>query len=63
MPRRAGRSIISRDAERAFLDLLLDDSRIDPRLLTKETALQERIQAHPSLEWKAQHVRLHRGLT
>ena len=61
---RAGLSAVLplRDTERAFLDLLLDDGRIDSRLLTKETALQERIQAHPSLEWKAQHVRLHGGL-
>ena len=51
-----------RDAEREFLDLLLDEGRIEARLLTPEPALQERIQAHPSLEWKAQHVRRHKGL-
>ena len=51
-----------RDAERAFLDLLLDEGRIDARLLTYDTALQERIHTHPLLEWKAQNVRRHRGL-
>ena len=50
------------DAERAFLDLLLDEGHIDSGLLTHDTALQERIQAHPLLEWKAQNVRRHRGL-
>lgn len=50
-------------AERAFLDLLLDEGRIESRLLTHDTALQERIQAHPLLGWKAQNVRRHRGLS
>ena len=50
------------EAERAFLDLLLDEGRIDSRLLTHDTVLQDRIQAHPLLEWKAQNVRHHRGL-
>ncbi len=51
------------DAERAFLDLLLDEGRLDSRLLTHDTALQERIQLLPLLEWKAQNVRRHRGLS
>ncbi len=42
-----------RDAERAFLDLLLDGGKIDATILTSNTALQERIQAQPLLEWKA----------
>ena len=50
------------EAERAFLDLLLDEGRIDSRFLTHDTFLQDRIQAHPLLEWKAQNVRHHRGL-
>lgn len=50
------------EAERAFLDLLLDEGRVDSRLLTHDTVLQDRIQAHPLLEWKAQNVRGHRGL-
>ena len=49
-------------SEGAFLDLLLDEARIDSRLLTHDTVLQDRIQAHPMLEWKAQNVRHHRGL-
>ena len=52
-----------RDSERAFLDLLLDEGRLDSTLLTPDTALQERIRAHPLLEWKAQNVRHHRGLS
>ena len=51
------------DAERAFLDLLLDKGKIDATLLTPDEMLQERIQAQPLLEWKAQNVRLHRGMS
>ena len=50
------------DGERAFLDLLLDEGEIDATLLTSDTRLQERIEAQPLLEWKAQHVRDHKGL-
>ena len=49
-------------AERTFLDLLLDEGRIDATLLTSDGALQRRIRAQPMLEWKAQNVRAHRGL-
>lgn len=49
------------EAERAFLDLLLDDGIIDATLLTPDSLLQKRIQAHPLLEWKAQNVRRHSG--
>lgn len=45
------------DAERAFLDLLLDDGVVDATLLTSDEVLQRRIQAQPLLEWKAQNVR------
>ena len=45
------------DAERAFLNLLLDEGIIDATLLTSDEMLQERIQAQPLLEWKAQNVR------
>ena len=51
------------DAERAFLDLLLDRGEIDASNLTSDTALQQRIQAQPLLEWKALHVRRHKGLS
>ena len=51
------------DAERAFLDLLLDRGEIDGALLTTDATLQQRIQAQPLLEWKALNVRRHRGLS
>jgi len=50
------------DAEREFLDLLLDKGEIDSTILTTDTALQERIQGQPLLEWKALNVRKHRGI-
>ena len=49
------------DAEVAFLDLLLDGGEIDAGILTGDEALQERIQAHPGLRWKAKNVREHKG--
>ena len=51
-----------RAAERAFLDLLLNEGRIDATLLSSDVGLQECIQAQPLLEWKAQNVRHHKGL-
>ena len=50
------------DAERAFLDLLLDEGKIDATILTSDKTLQERIQGQPLLEWKAQNVRRHNRL-
>ena len=50
------------DVELAFLDLLLNEGEIDAALLTDDGDLQNRIQAHPNLEWKARNVREHRGL-
>ena len=50
------------DAERAFLDLLLDEGKIDATILTSDKTLQERIQVQPLLEWKAQNVRRHNRL-
>ncbi len=50
------------DAELEFLDLLLDKGEIDSTILTADTALQERIQEQPLLEWKALNVRKHRDL-
>ena len=49
-------------AEQEFLDLLLDWGQIDSTLLTADTALQERIQSQPLLEWKALNVRRYKGL-
>ena len=50
------------EAERAFLDRLLDHGEIDGALLTPDEALRRRIDAQPWLEWKAQNVRQHQGL-
>jgi len=49
------------DAEREFLDLLLDKGKIDGSILTDDAALQLRIQTQPMLEWKALNVRKHGG--
>jgi hypothetical protein len=51
------------DAERAFLDLLLDRGLIDSTILTADASLQRRIQSQPLLEWKALNVRRHKGLS
>ncbi len=45
------------DAERRFLDLLLDKGEIDSTILTSDSALQARIQKQPLLEWKIRNVR------
>jgi hypothetical protein len=51
------------DSERTFLNLLLDRGIIDPTLLTADASLQRRIHGQPLLEWKALHVRRHKGLS
>ena len=51
------------DAEREFLDMLLEEGRISPDLLTADHVLQERISSQPLLHWKALNVRRYRGLT
>jgi predicted nucleotidyltransferase component of viral defense system len=51
------------DAEREFLDVLLNKGEIDSTILTADTALQQRIQSQPLLEWKALNVRRHKGLS
>jgi len=50
------------DAEREFLDLLLERGQIDSTILTADATLQNRIQQQPLLEWKALNVRKHRGI-
>jgi len=50
------------NAEREFLDLLLDKGEIDSTILTADVTLQSRIQQQPLLEWKALNVRKHKGL-
>ena len=51
------------DAERKFLDMLLEEGEISPDLLSADQSLQERIAVQPLLQWKALNVRRHRGLT
>ena len=46
-------------SERAFLDLLLDQGRVEPHLLTADEHLQDRIATEPWLRWKALNVRRH----
>ena len=49
-------------AEKEFLNLLLEEARIDATLLTDDPVLQSRIESHPALQWKAVSVRRHKGL-
>ncbi|MBE0623497.1 MAG: nucleotidyl transferase AbiEii/AbiGii toxin family protein [Burkholderiales bacterium] len=49
------------DAERAFLDRLLDHGEIVPSLLTADAAWAAKIQRHPLLEWKSLNVRQQQG--
>lgn len=49
------------EAEREFLDRVLDQGEIRAELLTADEALAGRIAQHPSLAWKAQNVRKHFG--
>jgi len=51
------------DAERKFLDLLLDKGEIDSTLLTSDETLQKRIRQQPLLKWKALNVRKYKGLS
>ena len=51
------------DAERQFLDLLLDRGEIDSTILTADKALQKCIQQQPLLEWKALNVQQYKGLS
>jgi predicted nucleotidyltransferase component of viral defense system len=50
------------DAERRFLDLLLDRGVIDASMITEDEEMRERIERQPMLAWKASHVRRHLGL-
>lgn len=51
------------DAEREFLNLLLDKGEIDSTILTADETLQKRIGQQPLLEWKALNVRQYKGLS
>lgn len=50
------------ESETSFLDAILERGEIEPAILTQDADLQARIKAHPMLEWKAQNVRMHKGL-
>ena len=43
--------------EQAFVDLVADDGRVEPGLLTADPGLQARIAAEPWLKWKTRNVR------
>ena len=51
------------EAERHFLDLLLDQGVLDPTILTTNIQLQDRIRRQPLLKWKAIHILHYKGLT
>lgn len=51
------------DAEKEFLDLLLDKGIIDATILTANTVLQQRINNQPMLKWKALNVKRHQELS
>ena len=51
------------DAEREFLDLLLDKDVIDSTILTADKTLQKRIGQQPLFKWKALNVRQYKGLS
>jgi hypothetical protein len=50
------------EMELRFLNLLLDEGKIEPGLLTTDTELQKRILAQPLLAWKALNVKKHKGV-
>lgn len=50
------------NADLSFLEALLEHGEIRAEFLTADPALQERIQSHPMLNWKALNVRKHREL-
>lgn len=60
------RALLSRilpftDAEREFLNRLLDQGHVEPSFLTRDEELAERIRQQPMLKWKALHVRQFKG--
>ncbi len=48
------------EAERRFLDRLLDEGVIDAEGLHPDAAVRDRVSRQPMLKWKVQHVRRHR---
>ncbi|MGO9837808.1 MAG: hypothetical protein ACLP1X_26770 [Polyangiaceae bacterium] len=49
-----------RKNEMQFLDRLLDEGEIAPKLLTDDPELVARIAKHPGLGWKALNVQQHK---
>lgn len=50
------------ESEKKFLDMILEQGEIVPCLLTDDKLLQDRIQRHPILLWKALNVRKHTNI-
>jgi hypothetical protein len=59
----AGALLAWRKSEREFLDLLMERGEVVSDLLTADPSIRERVAAQPMLQWKALHVRRHRGLS
>lgn len=51
-----------KEAEKSFLDALLDRGEIRPEYLSEGSSFKERIHNHPGLRWKALNVKQHKGL-
>ncbi len=49
-------------SEQEFLNLILDQGKIDSSILTSDPVLRQRIESHPSLHWKALNVIKHKGI-
>ena len=49
------------DAEREFLDRILDKGEIVPALLRGDPDMDQRIASQPMLQWKARNVRRHKA--
>lgn len=49
------------EAERDFLDRLLDHGEIEPSLLTDDAEMADRVRSLPGLKWKALNVKRFRG--
>lgn len=50
-----------RSSEREFLDLVNDHGEVRAERLTDDREIRRRIEAQPALQWKASHVRRHKG--
>ncbi len=50
------------EKEKAFLDSVLEQGKIDSTILISDSDLQQRIQKQPLLEWKAANVRKDKGI-